>query len=219
MPSLLSGQEENPQEHGLFDRFAPGVHSGDKCWGVWIFSWKFSPGLVVTFVSCVKWPCSWWVGLKHFFFIIHKYLLPRLGAKVEVQAHGRVASDCTLKPLPFGSEERGSSVILQTMGSGGWVSSDQWVSSDLSGNCHSAMQMEIKLRNIIIAWNPQQPVPSFLLLKLTWNANISGMLDWAKGGQSDTSWDWALPHTVLLFIWWPLATCSSWSTWIACCQC
>lgn len=101
------------------------------------------------------------MGLKPFFFIIHKYLLPHLGAKVEVQAHGRVASDCTLKPLPFGSEERGSSVILQTTGSGGWVS------SDLSGNCHSAMQMEVKLRNIIIAWNPQQPVPSFLLLKLT----------------------------------------------------
>lgn len=55
----------------------------------------------------------------------HKYPLPCLGAKVEVQAHGGVFSDCGLKPLLFGSAEIGSSVMLQSGSCRGPVSSEQ----------------------------------------------------------------------------------------------
>lgn len=71
------------------------------------------------------------------------------------------------KASSFGSEERWPSCPsawgLQGMG----LISPARMQAAASGNYCSAVQMEIKLRNIITIWNSQQPnAPSFFSLKL-----------------------------------------------------
>lgn len=106
-------------------------------------------------------------GTEALYFIL-KYCLPCLGANLEVQAHGHVVSDCGPKPLPFGGEERQPSCPSAWGLRGMGLISVTRMQAAVSVNYCSALQMEVKLRNIIRVWNSQQPnVLSFLSLKLT----------------------------------------------------
>lgn len=62
-------------------------------------------------------------GIEALYFIL-KYRLPCVGAKLEVQAHGHVVSDCGPKHLPL-EVKRGGPVVLQRGGCKGWVSFHQ----------------------------------------------------------------------------------------------
>lgn len=106
-------------------------------------------------------------GTEALYFILN-YCLPCLGANLEVQAHGHVVSDVGQSLFHFWGEERQPSCPsawgLQGMG----LISPTRMQAAVSGNYCSAVQMEVRLRNIIRVWNSQQPnAPSFLSLKLT----------------------------------------------------